>query len=531
VNKTFKKTRIICLLAAIFFISACASTSKNRQTQERLLKDLTNKDYATAKKFVNDSKFYPSENSLLLRLLERGTVEYLNGNFYQALKTFEGAQKVSDDLYTRSISRAALAAIGSKSADNYYGEKYERSLIRFYEALLHYCLYRQGEYESYERKDDAGKIVQVPSKTLNENERRTHLIQSRSVLMEWDSLLRSYDVELAGKAVYKSDLVQKLFGAFVHTEIGTREDRQTALQLYRDAQTTLIRNYNIYPSFNEKYVDFERNFSRLPLMSIDRVKSDFIRQTAASSASENFINERLNKLSSNNTDNFTAIVKEGFISPKQVKRVIVGMLPGITGVNLKEGDIFIPVPPQIPIALGSLGGNLNTFMGWVLALGVIDFEIPYITDRIEKGTLEAVLIGQDGREIVMPLALIEPLSNIAFREFNNEQSITRLALSVALEHAAAIVAAYQIWQQNPNDLLTKIAAIASYKAASVAINERYRADLRYWSSLPDTVWMGGAKAPNGKYVLIINRIENGRKNKVYENAIEINGGAFADINL
>jgi hypothetical protein len=530
-NKTLKKTKIICLLAVIFLISACASTSKNRQTQERLLKDLTNKDYVAAKKFVNDSKFYPSENSLLLRLLERGTVEYLNGNFYQALKTFEDAQKISDDLYTRSISRAALSAIGSKSADNYYGEKYERSLIRFYEALLHYCLYRQGEYEAYERKDETGKIVQVPSKTLSENERRTHLIQSRSVLMEWDSLLRSYDIELSGKAVYKSDLVQKLFGAFVHTEIGTREDRQTALQLYRDAQTTLIRNYNIYPSFNEKHIEFERNFSRLPLMSIDKVKSDFIRQSAASESSENFINARLNKLSSNNTDNFTVIVKEGLISPKQVKKVIVGMLPGITGAKIKEGDIFIPVPPQIPIALRALGGDLNTFMGWVLALGVIDFEIPYIADRIEKGAYEVVLIGGDGREIVAPLALIEPLSNIAVREFNNEHSIAKLALSVALEHAAAIVAAYQIWLQNPNDLLTKIAAVASYKAASAAINERYRADLRYWSSLPNTVWMGGAKVADGKYVLFINRIENGRKNKVYENTVEIKGGAFADINL
>ena len=530
-NKTLKKTKIICLLAALFFISACASTSKNRQTQERLLKDLTSKDYAAAKKFVNDSDFYPSENSRLLRLLERGTVEYLNGNFYQALKIFEDAQKVSDDLYTRSISRAAAAAVGSNAADNYYGERYERSLIRFYESLLHYCLYRKGEYEAFERKDDSGKTVWVALKTLTENERRTHLIQSRSILIEWDSLLRSYDIELSGRAVYKSDLVQKLFGAFIHTEIGTREDRQIALQLYRDAKDTLIRNYNIYPSFNEKHVEFEKNFSRLPLMSIDKVKSDFIRQTAAAAASENFIDARLNKLSSNNTDNFTVIVKEGFISPKQARRVVVGMIPGITGTKLKEGDIFIPVFPQIPIALGSLGGDLNVFLGWVLALGVIDFEIPYIEDRVEKGSFEAVLISQDGRENVLPLALIEPLSNIAFREFNNEQSILRLALAVSLEHAVAIVAAYQIWRQNPNDFLTKVAALASYKAATIAIKERHKADLRYWSSLPNTVWMGGAKVADGKYVLTVNRIENGRKNKVYENAVQISGGAFADINL
>jgi hypothetical protein len=66
-NKTFSKTRIICLPVGGFLISACTSTSRNRQTQERALKDLMKKDYAAAEKFVNDSKFYSSKNLALLQ--------------------------------------------------------------------------------------------------------------------------------------------------------------------------------------------------------------------------------------------------------------------------------------------------------------------------------------------------------------------------------------------------------------------------------------------------------------------------------
>ena len=526
-----KKIKLFCAFAlTAVLISSCA-TGKNRDTHAKLLGDLQSGNYQAMKAFVNDPKFYPEENSALLRLFERGSAEYLIGNLYQALKTFEQAQKLSDELFTKSISKAVVSAVAGGSLDNYYGEKYERSLIRFYQSLIHYRLYKSGVYEA--RTEDGVKIA---AKNLDNNEKRNHLVAARSILLEWDSLLNSYKGELAGKSLYKQDLAQKLYGAFIHEEFGTSDDRQIALGLYRDAKEVLLRNYNSYPSFNKKFKEFNDNFSKLASMPLDKVKAEFISPTVNEEGLEKFIDEKIAKLSANNKDNVTVVLSAGLIMPKMAKRVVVAMLPGITVKDIKPGDIFIPVPPQVSVALAVLGGDLNTFLAWVLALGAIEFEIPFINDYPgdQDWTVEAILSG-GGQEIKFPMVLLDPMTNIAVREFNDGQTarVATIAAKTAVLHAAAIVAAYQAWQKAPKDNVlkqraAKAAAIAAYKAATVGINATLKTDLRYWSILPNQIRFGSAKAPNGKYKLTFNSSLGGKMRVSQEIEVK-DGGVFVDL--
>ncbi|MDR3049829.1 MAG: hypothetical protein LBV16_08370 [Elusimicrobiota bacterium] len=538
----------VVMLFVAFIISSCASAGANRATRSQLLQNLNKRDFKSAENFVNDAKFYPEENSALLKLLERGTVQYLSGNYYQALQTLEQAQKLSDELFTKSISKAIGATIGSASSDNYYGTRYERSLIRFYESLVHYNLYKTGKYEAYSQKDNEGKVTQIPAKTLSDNEKTTHLSQARSILLEWDTLLSSYNKELAGKAVYKADLVQKLYAAFVHEEFGTSGDRQIALQLYKDAKDdVLLKYYNLYPNFNEKSNDFSKNFNNLSKMSLEKIKADFIKPTANADDLNAFIDSKIAKLSGNNKDNFTVVLKDGFVAPKKAKKVIVAMIPSFTH-KIEPDDIFIPVPPQVAPILAAIGtGQLNEFLVWALVGGIIEFEIPYIVDSVNLRSYKASLTGKNGSPIDFPIVLLDPMTNIAAKELNATQTadLIKSGAVLAAKHAAALVAAYQVWQNADKlaknesnafkkkalETAAKTAAIASYRAASELINKSAMADLRYWNSLANNIRLGSANVPDGTYKLTIYSVSNGADSKVYEKEVTVKGSAFVDINL
>ena len=85
--------------------------------------------------------------------------------------------------------------------------------------------------------------------------------------------------KLANKPAYKSDIIAKLFGAFIYETNGNNEDKQIALQLYKDAKTVLFRYYNNYPTFNTKSEDFTKNFKKFPKMNINEIEKKFVNET------------------------------------------------------------------------------------------------------------------------------------------------------------------------------------------------------------------------------------------------------------
>jgi hypothetical protein len=85
-----------------------------------------------------------SETSQLLYLLEKGTIQHYAKEFEASNNTFEEAEVLSEQLYTKSISREAASLLTSDNVLPYTGEKFERALINFYRAF-NYVYLRQPE--------------------------------------------------------------------------------------------------------------------------------------------------------------------------------------------------------------------------------------------------------------------------------------------------------------------------------------------------------------------------------------------------
>ena len=76
-----------------------------------------------------------SGRAKLLYLLEKGLILHYAGRYKDSNDTFEEAEGLAEDLYTKSISKEAGAFLTSDNIIPYSGEKFERSLIHYYRVL------------------------------------------------------------------------------------------------------------------------------------------------------------------------------------------------------------------------------------------------------------------------------------------------------------------------------------------------------------------------------------------------------------
>ncbi|MDR2526999.1 MAG: hypothetical protein LBC92_03945 [Rickettsiales bacterium] len=508
----------ICLLM-LFVISNC-STMNDRNTIQLLRKDLKSRNYSAAESLIKNKKFYPEKRNVLLKELEKGTIFYLNGKYYQALKSFKNAKKISDDLFTVSVSKK-VASVFISSADNYYGERYERSLIRFYESLINYNLYKSGIYESY--IDEYGNMQ--PEKLLSEAEKNRHLMSARAVTDEWDSLLSSYKNELSDETTYKMDLTQRLWAAHINRELGKNE---LSSNLYGDAKRILERYYNLYPSYNNKSKDFRENFKRLPDLSSQNLYN-YIDNTKNATDLIKYIDNEINKIKNYKDNNLQIVLKDGFVS-KKIRKYVVSSLPKMK--KPKDNDdievVQYILPPELSIMLATM--TQDSFFALVSLFTSIEFEVPMINEVNYANDYKVVLSGKNGI-FEAPLTLSEPVSDIARMELENKSKsyLLKTATKTITGYVSAFIAAKNIYNNNKT-LPGKIAAILSYKAATLAINEMLKVDMRYWSSLASGIMLGGAVVPDGEYVISVfkNNVKTSYTNKV---AVHKNNITFVDINL
>jgi len=480
----------------------------NREMCNKLNTNIKIKNYQESLNIIKDKNFYADNSSVLLKELQTGTVYYLNGDYYQALIHFESAKKISDDLYTISIKKK-LAGTLDANLDNYYGEIYERSLIRFYLSLINYNIYNQGFYESY--TDKTGKLI--PQEMLTDEKKKFHLSYAKNMMIEWDSVLKSFKVETSGKSVYKDDMLAKLWGGFIHSEFNDSANKQIAINLYKNVDDLLLKNYNLYPTFNNKNKEFRKDFDKLPNKSLVELEKNYISETKFAKNLKQFAKRNQNNLEKNQKDNIIILLKDSLISPKEAQ------------------TIEIPLPVS---SFTTQGSDVGSFIGLISsALPTILIEFPVIKNLEKINNYKAIIYNKNNDEVAeTDLTMIEPLSDIAQINLEDEINLIRAETiaRITAKYVAAMVAAYAIYQQGGT--MAQVGAILSFKVASVAINESSRADLRYWSTLPNDYQMGGLKLKNGNYKIEI-ILPNDNNKKVFEKYISVknNETTFLDLNL
>lgn len=457
-------------------------SSGGREDRKELRTFFQTGSYDLGLQFLDKSKFYQNKDEKLLCLMEKGMLLHAKGDWENSSKALDEARSLSSQLYTVSISKKAEKTLLNETYDIFYGEVYERSLIHFYLSLNSIL-----NYQKTRKRDD--------------------LFKARAEVLAWDSFISSIKEDRLGKSIYKNDLLLKIYGAKIHEMIETREDRQIALQLYKDARDVLLKNYNTYPSFNTRYKEFKKDFEKLSSMPLDEVKKKYVAESDHQKELQEYLTANINRLSKKETRKLlkdiktpvTLVLEKGIIAEKIADKSFYGLdfLAKEPIIALFAADVLGLLPSPNTYNPG------GAYMGILVASAAlknvgIAFELPKIlnTEAPTKQTL--VIFDKNNKEVLRKdIPLVNPMGDIAEEAVfeGAAWTYTRVGFRLATKHASAIAASYATYkalgggksERGENNFLAKNAAVLQYIGAAKVIEESEKADTRYWSTLPNEI--------------------------------------------
>jgi len=475
--------RAIFFIVLVFLTDACSAV-RNRDKHSRMISDVIDGNYDAAVNDINSKDFY-DDKSLLLKYLELGTVHYMKNEYRQALLYFDKAIAYGKSLYTISVGGKLATIAVNDTYDKYYGSAYELSMARFYASLCHYHLSENGYYNHKADEDEKGEDA-VQDSALSPADRKKHLTGAGAVVTEWSSFLKGLAKENAGSPVYKSDVLNKIYAAFVSECIGGKKGRDIALKLYEEALDVLFKNYNMYPTFNSKYAEFIAHFSSLPQLDKGGVSGMYVENTRAYDVLSAFLQTQIERLrkKENLSDNVKLIVKDSLISGKEVAKFFV----------------------RLPTAFVHRHYGFSSFVSASVNLGAISFEYPKMRSRPPVLPYKVKVFDENGEAVYDgDLPIVNPMSDIAYRVFKDgENSVKSKIVARNLgKHMAALAAAYAVYRSGKNSFWGLIGAGLTYEGASAAIAVSEKADVRYWGTLTGNVFATSFALKEGKYKLAI----------------------------
>lgn len=489
-------------LLCFLFLYGCAGTGHIAPHMRRLVGE---GKFEEAKKFAYSDNFYDSGANEPLMLMERGMTHYLNGEYYQALKSFEKTAELFEQAYTISISKTLLSPFTGSS---YEADGYEYAMLFFYQSLSHYHLSQQGYYESFQ-----GEKETIPQKDLNDSERKRHLEAARALLIQWNDFQEKTENEHKGENFYARDMLAKSWGGYIHTRLGTNADLQSARILYKGMEPLLRTSYKIYPSFNDREKKELKNYAK--------------EKTSLLSLSSK---ERQKK-----AENVELLVKTGLISQKEAESFSFPLninndyLQLYKEFNDRDGLIYFEIPTiRKPEGAPSLSLKIYEYT----QNGKKDLSEKKQTASSEKAEKKETNVQKDsslpkktesakGKLIAeKPLVLMEPVSEIAYQEYQNirPKLIAKAVAEITFKYSLAIAAAVATYESVPDD--SKQLAYLQLALTIQMLNYTQSADTRYWSTIPAYIFQQSVKLEKGKYIL---EIHNKEGKILYKDSFEING--------
>lgn len=492
----------LTLILSIFIIG-CGSTSK--KTLNNYTNYLKAGQYDKALEVVNSKKFYDDDESKLLKLLEKGTVLFLKERHFQSLQSFDKARVLSNALFTKSISKKAKSAVANENLDNYYGELFERSLIRYYLILNNLKLSKADEITTLEEVEK--DKFEEKTKKLTNKDRRRYLQAARAIAAEWYSKSESWKNEKLGDGEFKDDVLGRVVGAIAHEFQGDRNEARVASNLYNDAQKTLFKNYNIFNTFNYKSKSFQENFSDLPNMSRKEVEKNFVDPTDEFKSLKSFLNEQKKTSRKAKKGRLFVTVDSGMINGKSAKKFYFPL-----GIISRIRTLLRGKESPTDFLFNTL--NIDKFNG----KPAIAFELPTVsyTPSNEKYFVSVY----KGEKLVRKeeMVLVNPLNEFAKSAVDAKSTSTkaRLGARLATKYIAAIISAVGSYKAAIANGVPKgiaeLTAAGLFIAASKGIELSEKADLRSWRSLPRNIFAQNLLLSPGNYsVKIIRQGDSGSK--------------------
>jgi tetratricopeptide (TPR) repeat protein len=523
------------------FLVLHGCSSGGLKDRDGLRKLYQQRKYNESIQYLKTNKFYNKNDSRLLKLMEEGIIYHSLGDYLTSIKILEQAKELSRQLYTKSLSKKAKTLITNDNYDVFYGEVYEQSLIYFYLSLNHYLYFQTN-------------------KKLTDNEKRLHKQGARAEILAWDSFLTGIRDERLGNTVYKKDILAKVYGGFIHEAMNTRNDDQIALQLYKDAQDIMLKNYNSYPVFNGISKKFKSNFSKFPKMKINKIKSDFVKKTEYQNELDDYLDEKIllltkkirpsqmkrviriykpkqeiiDKVKKSKRSNISIVLQNGVIPQKIPDKYYIGLShalrseSGSTRAIARIGATVLtlfatqtlgltPSPANWSPAGATIGIHVASFAAQEVA---ISFELPIIEKYVTNDYAKIIVKNSAGKEVLSKsIPLVSPLGDIASEAVAEKAGwrYSRLGMRLVVKHLTAIIAAYATYKalKKNSKFLAKTAAVIEYVGATKLIENSEKADTRFWSTLPADIRMTDFFLPKGDYQLAL-QVSRGESQKTYQ---------------
>ena len=189
--------RASAALALVWGLAACQS-GPGGAYKRRLNAQLAAQDYAAAEQSVrqNRDSEYGRKNAVLYNL-DLGTVLHHEGQYKASDDAFDQAELRMQELYTKSVTKAAGTLVLNDTTVDYAGEPFERALTHVYRAL---------DWLFQGRLDEA-------------------LVEARKVGLFLDELNRN----LQDKDKYKDDAFAQYLSALLYADSGKDDDARISM--------------------------------------------------------------------------------------------------------------------------------------------------------------------------------------------------------------------------------------------------------------------------------------------------------------
>jgi len=206
-------------LAIAVLLCACGGPSGSMRKEVNGL--IGARDFAGAEARIAKEKqgSYGKKNQVLY-YLDLGAVQHDAGNYKESDKSFETAETRMDELFTKSVSRAAGTLILNDNTTEYSGERFERALVNVYRALDYLFL-----------GDRDGALVEV---------------------RKLSRLLQEYADTTAGKSTaYKDDAFAQYLASLLFADDGKTDDARISLDKSKKVYEFYAASYGMpAPSFD-----------------------------------------------------------------------------------------------------------------------------------------------------------------------------------------------------------------------------------------------------------------------------------------
>ncbi|MEJ2055582.1 MAG: hypothetical protein P8X42_16830 [Calditrichaceae bacterium] len=125
------------ILIPLLIIIGCATVRTNVSFYKPILTDLKTENFSAAVKKIENAKVtnkYTKKDRVLF-YLDKGVTQYYNGNYQQSNQDLHAAENYMEELFTKSISKAALSFLLNDNALDYFGEVYENIYVNIFKAI------------------------------------------------------------------------------------------------------------------------------------------------------------------------------------------------------------------------------------------------------------------------------------------------------------------------------------------------------------------------------------------------------------